>query len=78
MTTGAAFASVFQLATPVSTSDTLTYSTVQISSVIRMPNGKSRCGLATLFGGRRDRIEADVGEEHDGRAGDDARRNRSA
>ncbi len=41
-------------------------------SVAMMPNGMSRCGLLAFFGGGGDRIEADVGEEDDRRAGQHA------
>ena len=38
-----------------------------------MPMGMSRCGFLRFLGGGRDRIEADVGEEDDGAAGEHAR-----
>ncbi len=37
-----------------------------------MPKGMSFCGFLGFFGGGGDRVEADVGEEDDGAAGDDA------
>ena len=37
-----------------------------------MPIGRSRLGLRVFFGDGGDRVEADVGEEHDRRAGLDA------
>ena len=42
--------------------------TVQIARPPRMPIGRLRCGLRGLLRGGRDRVEADVGEEHDRRA----------
>ena len=58
---------------PVITAATAMYSTVQSNSETRMPMGTSRCGLAGFLGVRRDRIEADEGEEHDRRPEHDAR-----
>ncbi len=37
-----------------------------------MPKGMSFCGLLRFLGGGGDRVEADVGEEDDGAAGEDA------
>ena len=37
-----------------------------------MPMGTSRCGLRALFAGGGDGVEADVGEEDDGAAGEDS------
>ena len=49
-----------------------------MTSEAMMPLGRSRCGLRGLLGGGRDHVEADVGEEHDRGAGEDAAARRSA
>ena len=68
---GAALFSSVYLTIPVSTSDTTTYSTVQMASDPRMPMGMSRWGPG-LLGGGGDHVEADEGEEHDRRPEADA------
>ena len=35
-----------------------------MASEPRMPTGMSRCGFLRLLRGRRDGVEADIGEEH--------------
>ena len=50
------------------------YSTVHSTSETMMPIGTSRWGLLGLLGVGRDRVEADVGEEDDRRAGEHADR----
>jgi Protein of unknown function (DUF3105) len=62
---GAALFNSVYLTIPVRTSDTTTYSRVQMASDPRMPTGRSRWGLRGLLGGRGDHVEADEGEEHD-------------
>ena len=78
VTTGAAFASVFQFATPVSTSETLTYKHRANQQRHQDPERQIALRRLALLRCGRDRIESDVGEEDDGRAGQDARRIRSA
>ncbi len=69
---GSAVPSFCHGAMPVMTTERTMYSTVQMTRLMMMPNGMSFAGLLRLLGGGRRRVESDVAEEDDRRAGADA------